>query len=226
MTACMSSRCGRSTSSTSSPGSLKNCCRWCRNISTAGPTRFSAARRKSSARLSRRWCWDCESSPSPRSYGARWLSSHFLSAAGNLAGGHGVAQSDRREQVYPLQPRRDVRHARARAKRKFGEIIARGQSPRIELAEDHPFGQPIDASEIQPLRQLLDSLADEALVARTERRKPVSQHDPVDDPEITNAPPAARFLDHLCIMAGAGDTEGFGIDGPEHAEIDQTVVDP
>jgi hypothetical protein len=59
---------------------------------------------------------------------------------------------------------------------------------------------------------------------RAERRQPVSQHDPVGGAEKLAAP-AARFLHHIGVMAGAGDAEGFGIDRAEHIEIDKTVVE-
>ena len=58
MTVCMSNPGGRSTSSMRRRGYRKRCYRWCRNISTAGPTRSLAAHRRSSAISWRRWCWD------------------------------------------------------------------------------------------------------------------------------------------------------------------------
>src|SRR5689334_10838945 len=64
-------------------------------------------------------------------------------------------QLQRAQQRLDLLARRDMRQARPRAERLLVEAVERGQSPRIELAEDHAFGETVDRAEAEPQRKLL-----------------------------------------------------------------------
>ncbi len=116
-----------------------------------------------------------------------------------------------------------MRHRWAHAERDFIDIIDGRQSARIKFAKDHALGQSFNAAEIKPSRKLLQSPADQTLVARTDRRESIPQNNPIGRCLIEVAP-AARRLHHLGIVAGAGDLERPGIDGAKHIQIHETVI--
>ena len=68
-------------------------------------------------------------------------------------------------------------------------------------------------------------VGDELLVARSEHRQPVADHDPVGAGAVELAALAPRIAHHLRIMALAGHRIGRGVDGSEHVEIEEAVVD-
>ena len=107
----------------------------------------------------------------------------------------------RGDQVLHLLPRGDMRHSRPRAERCFVEVVERGQSARIEFAENHPLGQAIDATEAEPRERSSSTRRAKRLLREPERRQAVAQHDPVSRPCRRRC---GGFLHHVGIMAGAG----------------------
>ena len=89
-----------------------------------------------------------------------------------------------------------VRHRRARPERGCIQIVDRRQAAREKLTEDDPLRQAFNATEVEPLRKLLQRGADEALVARCQHGKTIPQHDPTVRGRL---PPAlvARVHDHF-----------------------------
>src|SRR5260221_6687899 len=86
-------------------------------------------------------------------------------------------QLERAEQRLDLFAGGDMRHARPCSERILVKIVERGQAPRIELTEYHALGKTVDRPEAEPQRQLLQTFADQTLVARTQHRKAVAHPD-------------------------------------------------
>src|SRR5690348_5946250 len=118
-----------------------------------------------------------------------------------------------------------MRHRRPRAKRAFIEVIERSEAERKKFAENDPLSQPFHATEFKSPREFLEPFADEPLVARTKRRKPVAQHDPVDRALAKNPALTARFVHHAGIVARACHRKSLSVDSAQHVQINKTVVE-
>src|SRR5882724_3726922 len=129
------------------------------------------------------------------------------------------------QQARRLFARRDMAEIRAGAERRLIEVVERGETARKELAIDHALGKAIDRAEPEPERQFLQPVGDELLVARPEHRQAITDHDPVGRCTVELAALAPCAAHHLGIMALAGHRIGGGIDGPQHIEIEEAVVD-
>ena len=118
-----------------------------------------------------------------------------------------------------------MRDGGALAEGVFVDVVERGEPAREELAIDHPLGKSVGGAEAELPGELIDPLPDQPLVARSERREPVADDDPVGQPAIDQAALAARLADHFGIVADPDHFEGGRIDRAEHVEIDETVVE-
>src|SRR5689334_10872417 len=83
-------------------------------------------------------------------------------------GDAGLAQcraEERRHQLLHFELRRGVRQRWARAERELLEIVDGGQTAREKFAEDDAFGEAVDQTKVELLRQLLQGISHKALVA-------------------------------------------------------------
>ena len=71
----------------------------------------------------------------------------------------------------------------------------------------------------------INAVADQFLVARAERGQTIAHHDPVGQPAVDQPALAARLAHHLGVVAFAGDAEIGRIEGGEHVEIEEAVVE-
>src|SRR5947207_11254906 len=108
------------------------------------------------------------------------------------------------QQAGHLLARRHVTQARTGAKGCFVDVVERSQAARKKLAVNHAFGETIDRAEAEPERQLVEAVGDELLVARSNHRQSVADHDPVGRGAVELAALAAGVAHHLRIMAFAG----------------------
>ena len=118
-----------------------------------------------------------------------------------------------------------MRRVRALAEGVLVDVVERRQSARKELAIDDALGKPVDGAKTELPAELIDPLADQALVARSERRQAVAHDDPVGEAAVHQAALAPRLAHHLRVMADPGQHEARRIDRAEHVEIDEAVVE-
>src|SRR5580700_10070590 len=109
------------------------------------------------------------------------------------------------QQAGDFLARRHMAHVRAGAERCLVEVVQRGQAAGKEFAVNDPFGEAVDRTEAEPERQLVESVGDQLLVARSKHRQPVAHDDPVGTGAIDLPALAPGVAHHLRIMALAGD---------------------
>src|SRR6266403_610407 len=129
------------------------------------------------------------------------------------------------QQARNLLARGDVTEIRPGAERGLVEVVERGEPAREKLAVHHPLRETVDGAEAEAGREIVEAVGDELLVARTEHRQAVANHDPVGGGAVELTPLAPDIPHHLRIMALAGHRVGFRIDGAEHVKIEEAVVD-
>src|SRR5262249_36413448 len=100
-----------------------------------------------------------------------------------------------------------------------------GESAWEELAVDHALGEAFDTAEAEARREFAQALADQTLVAGAERGEPVAYDHPIDARPVEQPAVAARIAHDRGIMAFAGDRKGRRVDGAEHVEVNEAVIE-
>jgi pantoate--beta-alanine ligase len=103
--------------------------------------------------------------------------------------------------------------------------VEQGQALREKLAVDDALAEAGDDPEADPARQLVQSLADAAHVARLDMLHAVPEHDPVDAGAVGLGALGAAVPDQLGVEARAADPVGLGVDLADQVEVDEAVVD-
>ena len=111
------------------------------------------------------------------------------------------------------------------AERGLVDLVQRGEPAWEKLAIDDAFGKTINRAEAEAERQFIKAIGDKLLVARAQHRQAVAHDDPIGGGAVELTALAARIPHHLGIMALAGHGIGGGIDGSQHVEIEETVID-
>jgi len=70
----------------------------------------------------------------------------------------------------------------------------------------------------------MQTLSDQAIVAKTKRGEPIAHHDPVHPGAVDRAPVAAALVHHLGVVAFAGHRQGCRIDSAEHVEVEKVSL--
>src|SRR5476649_758879 len=94
-----------------------------------------------------------------------------------------------------------------------------------KFAIDDAFSEAIDRAEAEPQRQIIEAVGDQLLVARSQHRQSVADYDPVAARAVELTALASGIPHHLRIVALADDRIGRGVDGAEHVEVEEAVVD-
>src|SRR5262249_19317924 len=84
-----------------------------------------------------------------------------------------------------------------------------------EVAKDHPLGEAGREAKADASRQLIQKLADVALIAGIEAGKPVTHDDPLDRTPVGKRPALALLPDRFGIDAGSEDSLAFPVEAGE-----------
>src|SRR5207248_4360981 len=104
------------------------------------------------------------------------------------------------------------------------DIVKGGEPAREKLAIDDAFGKTINRAEAEAERQFIKAIGDKLLVARAQHRQAVAHDDPIGGGAVELTALAARIPHHLGIMALAGHGIGGEIDGFQHDETEEKVI--
>ena len=118
-----------------------------------------------------------------------------------------------------------MRQIRPGAERRLVEIVERGQPEGEEFAKHHTLGEAFGRPEAEPQAEPIKSLADHLLVARSQQRKPIAHDNPVGQAAVDDAALPSGIANHFGVMPHIGNLERGRIDGPEHVEIQETVIE-
>src|SRR4051794_33905752 len=104
------------------------------------------------------------------------LGEPFGPAGGAAATAFVERQLQLTQQAGDLLARGNMSHARTGAERPLVEIVKRGQAAREKFAVDDALGKSVDRTEAEAEGQILETVGNHLLVARSQCRKPVTHH--------------------------------------------------